>query len=102
MKTTARIRSQLSAGEFDFTRHAFQRVVERDISEQEIREAGRAAQVIEQYPRDKYSPSCLLLGFTWQRRPLHIQVSKAHTPFVRIITLYEPTAAEWIDYRVRR
>ncbi len=26
VKTTARIRSQLSAGEFDFSRHAFQRV----------------------------------------------------------------------------
>ncbi|MCY4508436.1 MAG: DUF4258 domain-containing protein [Acidobacteria bacterium] len=102
MKTTARIRTQLSVGEFDFSRHAFRRVVERNISELEIREAGSDAEVIEQYPRDKYSPSCLLLGFTRARRPLHIQVSRADTPLVRIITLYRPTAAGWIDYRRRR
>ena len=27
---------------------------------------------IEDYPNDKYDPSCLILGFTRSRRPLHI------------------------------
>ena len=47
VKTIQRIRSQLSAGEFDFSRHAFKRLVERNISGAEIRQAGSRANVIE-------------------------------------------------------
>ncbi len=102
MKTISRLRQQLSAGEFEFSRHALKRAVERDISDQEIRDAGPAAVVVEEYSRDKYSPSCLLLGFTRAGRPLHVQVSRADTPVVRIVTLCEPTAADWIDHTRRR
>lgn len=41
MKTLIQIQQELSAGQFEFSRHAFRRVVERNISEREIREAGR-------------------------------------------------------------
>jgi hypothetical protein len=56
MKTLAQICTQLAAGEFDFSRHAFKRAVERNISDEEIRAAGARAEVIEEYPEDKYSP----------------------------------------------
>ncbi|MGR3219903.1 MAG: DUF4258 domain-containing protein [Candidatus Anammoxibacter sp.] len=102
MKTLEKIQSQLSSGQFDFSRHAFKRAVERNIGEFEIREAGRDVKIIEDYPEDKYSPSCLLLGFTDTKRPLHIQVSQADTDFVKIITIYEPSEDEWIDYSIRR
>lgn len=102
MKTLADIRSQLAAGSFEFSRHAFRRAVERNISEQEIREAGAQAEVIEDYPEDKYSPSGLLLGFTAGGRPLHFQVSYAESDTTKIITIYEPDLNEWIEYRKRR
>ncbi|MXX12224.1 MAG: DUF4258 domain-containing protein [Gemmatimonadetes bacterium] len=102
MKPLNLIRSQLSSGEFSFSRHALKRVVERNISETEIKQVGMNANIIEEYPEDKYSPSCLLLGFTQTGRPLHIQVSLADTNFVKIITLYEPDTAEWINYSQRR
>ncbi len=102
MKTLNQIQSQLSVGEFNFSLHALKRVVERNISEIEIKQVGMNANIIEEYPEDKYSPSCLLLGFTQAGRPLHIQVSLADTDFVKIITLYEPNAEEWIDYSQRR
>lgn len=101
MKTLEELRRQFSHGRFEFTRHAFKRVVERNISEEEIRQAGMSAEVIEDYPDDKYSPSCLLLGYA-EERPLHLQVSLADGEKVRIITLYEPDEAQWIDHRKRR
>ena len=76
--------------------------MERNISDDEIKEAGRKATIIENYPDDKYSPSCLLLGFTQARRPLHIHVSLADVELLRIVTLYEPDPADWIDYSQRR
>jgi hypothetical protein len=102
MKTLEDIRRQLAEGEFEFSRHAFRRAVERNISEQEIREAGTQAEIIEDYPEDKYSPSALLLGFTAAGRPLHFQVSFAEADLTKIITIYEPTPNEWLDYRTRR
>ena len=102
MRSLEQIRSDLSGGRFSFSRHAFRRAIERNISEQEIREVGAKAEIIESYPDDKYLPSGLLLGFTPAGRPLHIQVSFAETDAVKIITIYEPDPNEWIDHRIRQ
>ena len=102
MKTLDDIRRQLSAGEFEFSRHASKRAIERNISEAEIRQAGSQARIIENYPDDKYAPSSLLLGFTETSRPLHIQASHVESDLLKIITIYEPNPAEWYDYARRR
>lgn len=102
MKAFEQICRQLSAGEFEFSRHSLKRAAERNISDNEIVQAAENAEWIEDYPDDKYSPSCLILGFTRENRPLHLQVSFADTPMVRIITLYEPDPVEWIEFRKRR
>lgn len=96
------MRRKLVSGRFEFSRHAFRRVVERNISEAEIREVGRNAEIIEDYPDDKYSPSCLLFGVTGKGRPLHLQVCYSSREMVKIVTIYEPDAAEWIELRARR
>ncbi len=102
MKTLTQIQQELVAGQFEFSRHALRRVVERNISEQEIREAGENAEVIESYPQDKYSPSGLLLGITRAGRALHVQVSFVDSDMTKIITIYEPDPTEWIANRKRR
>ena len=56
--------------------------------------------IIEEYPDDKYSPSCLIYGQTLVRRDLHVQVSLP--PKVVIITTYEPDPDEWVDHSIRR
>jgi len=102
LKTLEEVRRQLSDGDFVLSRHALKRVVERNISALEIQEAGAGAELIEDYPDDKYSPSALLLGFTFAGRPLHMQVSLSMTDKTKIVTLYEPDPNEWIDDRIRR
>ena len=97
MKSLRKIRNEIVHGQFEFSRHAFRRAVERNISDAEIREAAMNARLIEDYPDDKYTASCLLLGFSMAGRPLHIQVSRAETEMVKIITLYEPDPDEWRD-----
>ena len=105
MKTIKEIREHLKFGQFEFSFHAFKRTVERDISESEIREIAENAEIIEDYPEDKYAPSCLLLGFTKLGRPIHIQVTRIETAegLIKIITIYQPDEEEWINnYSVRR
>ncbi len=102
MKSLPEIQQQLQAGSFEFTRHAFKRAIERNISEEEIRAIAENLEIIEDYPDDKYSPSSLLLGFTKSDRVLHVQVSRIESDTTKIITLYEPDENEWIDYKTRR
>ena len=83
------------------TAHASQRGVQRGISSSEIEEAVISGEVIEDYPDDKYGPSCLIFGKTNSNRVLHIQVS--YPPNVKVITLYEPSSDEWeSDWKTRK
>lgn len=102
MKRLSVVRAQLAEGTFEFTQHALKRVVERNIANGEIHEAGAQAVIIEDYPSDKYGPSCLLLGFTGANRPLHIQVTRRAGPRLKIITLYEPEPTDWVNFIERR
>ena len=102
MKTLAEIQRQLANGEYRSQSTRVRRAVERDISEREIRSAGAGAEIIEEYPDDKYSPSVLLLGHTTEGRPLHMQVSSVESIMTRIVTLYEPDPAQWLELRRRR
>ena len=63
---------------------------------------GANAIIVEEYPEDKYGPTWLVLGFTEAGRALHIQVSVAETPILRIVSLNEPDTDEWEDYARRR
>jgi hypothetical protein len=102
MSLIADIQDKVAAGDFEFSKHALDQSIRRAISVQELREAIVSAEVIEDYPQDKYGPSCLLLGFTAKGRPLHLQVSHPSRPLLKVITLYEPDPTLWIDYRTRR
>ena len=84
-----------------FSAHASDRAAERAILSREIEEAILQGQVIEDYPNDKYGPSCLILGTTEAGRNLHIQVSYPKLP--KIITVYEPSSDEWeSDLKTRK
>ena len=85
-----------------FSQHAVDQSIVCHISVQELREAIAVGEIIEDYPTDKYGPSCLIFGVTSARRPLHIQCSYPSRPLVKILTLYEPDPRRWIDGKVRR
>jgi len=96
------IRAKITKDQFEFSQHAVDQSIIRHVSVQEIREMIADGQVIEDYPDDKYGPSCLIFGFTLKGRPLHVQCSYPSRPLVKIITLYEPDPKLWVDFRVRR
>jgi hypothetical protein len=95
----AAIQSAVERGEYQYTLHAVRRSILRHISRAEVESAIAAGEVIEDYPNDKYGPSCLIFGIADTSRPLHIQVS--YPPIV-VITMYDPNPEEWENYRVRK
>jgi hypothetical protein len=97
------IRVKVKKRLYEYSKHAVDQSIIRDVSLRELEEAiaGRS-EVIEDYPEDKYGPSCLILGYSRAGRPLHIQCSYPSRPLIKIITLYEPDPDLWIDFRIRK
>jgi len=58
-------------------------------------------EIVEDYPDDKYRPSCLIYGRNNAGIHLHVQCSYA-MPDVVIITAYEPSTSEWVGYKMRK
>lgn len=103
MDRLQKIQRKIFDHQFEFSEHAVDQSIIRKISVNEVKEAlSYRAKIIEEYPNDKYGPSCLILGYTKQQRPLHIQCSYPSRPVLKIITLYEPNTAKWIDFEKRR
>ena len=97
------IRRKVATRQYEFSKHAVDQAVIRDISVGELEEAmANHSAVIEDYPEDKYGPSCLILGFTGTGRPLHVQYSYPSRALIKIVTLYEPDPSLWIDLRIRK
>jgi hypothetical protein len=88
------IKEQVERENYRFTVHGFERCVERNISPKEVKYAIMLGEIIEEYPKDKYGPSCLIYGVNEEGRILHIQCS---IDPVWIITVYDPTLnfEEW-------
>jgi len=95
------IRIRIEKREYYFTLHAADRMIERHISVREVEEAmlSDLAVVIEDYPEDVRGSSCLVLGMAKSGRPLHIQIT--YPLEIAVVTVYEPRAEEWIDWRKR-
>jgi YgiT-type zinc finger domain-containing protein len=96
------IRERVRRGDFEFSQHAVDQSIVRHISVREIKEAIVDGEIIEAYPDDKYGPSCLIFGKTTVGRAIHVQCSDTSRPIVKIITVYEPDQALWLEFKVRR
>lgn len=89
-----KIQEQVKVGNYRFTIHAFERCIERNISPEQVKSVILFGEIIEDYPDDKYGPSCLIYGVTEEGRILHVQCSIEP---VWIVTAYDPTVnpEEW-------
>ena len=95
------LRELFARKDYLFMLHASDRAAQRGIVSQEIEAVISSGEVIEDYPDDKYGPSCLIMGETDNNRILHLQVS--YPAQVKIITVYEPSSDEWeSDWKTRK
>jgi len=80
---------------FEFTRHAVQKMFERDISITIVKQVVKKGEVIQSYPNDKPYPSFLMLCVI-NKRPVHTVLAKdAANKKCIIITVYEPSTELW-------
>ncbi len=84
--------------------HSLERMVEQNISFEELDEVFLDMELVETYPEDTPFPSCLVLGYTKQREPLHLVYAVDEIEEkVYIITIYKPDQRKWQkDYKRRK
>ncbi len=78
-----------------FRVHAIQRMFERGITAEDVRDVLETGDTIERYPDDTPYPSRLVLG--WRGvRPLHVVVAdNQEGNELIVISVYEPDPATW-------
>ncbi len=94
------IRDRILGSKYRISDHAVKQMIKRSITRLEIEEAVINGEIIEEYPDDKYSPSCLIYGRTKTEKDLHVQLSLP--PLIIVITTYDPDPEEWINCKIRR
>ena len=85
-----------------WTQHCLERMQERDISRNDVKNGIATGEIIEEYPEDYPNPSCLIFGYSVNKRVLHIVVG-CDTMKLYIITAYYPSIDKFqSDLKTRR
>lgn len=79
-----------------WTNHIFVRLVQRNISMQDVVSAIMGGEIIEDYPEDYPYPSCLIIGYTISKKTIHVVCGVGESE-VWLITAYYPNKEKWYD-----
>ncbi|HGG60885.1 MAG TPA: DUF4258 domain-containing protein [Gammaproteobacteria bacterium] len=94
--------SAINEGRVRITDHAEEEAIDDDLTFEEIYYSVMHGEVIEDYPRDRPYPSCLIMGRNFSGQVVHsVWAYNPENHWVVLITVYRPDPARWIDWRVR-
>ena len=94
------IRERIRHDEYEITFHAEKERYAEDMTIVDLESAINIGEILEDYPKDRRGPSCLVLGYS-QNGPVHIVCGYTPIRWIRIITVYIPKMPKWIDERTR-
>jgi len=96
-------REAIVAGRIEWRKHVLQKLAERGIPQQAVRDVLLQGERIREYADDKPFPSALFLGYI-SGKPLHVVAACDETSRQAfVITAYEPSLEIFeADYRTRR
>ncbi len=89
-----RLSEQVNSDRFRITAHAHQEMAEESILLDDVIDALRASEIVENYPDHKRGACCLALGWTRNKRAVHV-VCTTSLDVAVIITVYEPKSPKW-------
>jgi hypothetical protein len=96
------IQAACEASKIKWYKHALERMQERDISRNDVKNCIMTGEIIEDYPDDFPHPSCLIFGYTLGHTVIHV-VASLDGDTVGIITVYIPNTNKFKnDLKTRR
>ncbi|MDI6793994.1 MAG: DUF4258 domain-containing protein [bacterium] len=96
------MRWKLNNNQYELSQHAEDEKEADKIPFSEIDETVGNLELVENYPDDPRGPSCLVLGFTAKRNPIHFVCGNLEEEKILIITMYRPIPQKWINFRTRK
>ncbi len=86
-----------------WTRHAKRQLRLRGVKRSEVFHVLQQGQILEQYPKAKPYPECLMMGFVRSNQPLYVELAyNPYLDYIYIITVHWMDPAKWIDPWTRR
>jgi hypothetical protein len=97
-----KIRQLVNSSKVKWSTHCLERMQERDISITDIEQCILSGEIIEDYPDDFPYPSCLIFGYTVNKKVLHVIVGTDDS-LLYVITAYYPNTTKFMeDLKTRR
>ena len=91
-----------SEGKILWSKHALERLQERDISVDDVKNCIMTGEIIEEYPNDFPHPSALIFGYNSAEKVIHA-VCGFDENLLYLVTAYIPTTAKFFeDLKTRR
>jgi hypothetical protein len=101
--TLAWIHDAIRFDRIRITNHAVEEAEDDRLLLDEILASVLKGELIEDYPRDKPYPSCLVYGVNEAGEAIHsVWAYNEDTSWAVLITVYRPDPARWIDWTTRR
>ena len=95
------IKSQVKSNNYELTLHADDERIDEDLNYVELEEALVNGEILEDYPTDPRGASCLIVGYTKSKKPIHIVCGKTNLGGLLLITVYIPKMPKWLDPKTR-
>lgn len=98
------IKQLCSNGEMRWTEHIFKRLVQRNISMEDVQTVILNGEIIEDYPNDYPFPSCLIFGYRKGGDIIHVVCAPDdEQKELWLITAYIPNKDKWLsDFKTRK
>ena len=98
-----RIVEAIRAKRIRITDHADEEAQADKLKYEEIYFSALNGEIIEDYPKDKPYPSCLIYGQTFAGEPVHsVWAYNQKSKWAVLITVYRPDPNRWINYKIRK
>lgn len=98
----AHIRSLLLKGNVSRTIHFYERIAERNLSEEDVFHCILQGEIIENYHSDNSMSSCLVFGYCLKGEIIHTVVAY-NSDEIKLITAYKPSLEKFHeDFKTRR
>jgi hypothetical protein len=91
------IRVEIEQQSYEISLHADEERIADGLTISQLEFAFLACEILEHYPDDPRGESCLALGFTSERIPVHAVCGRNPAGHLILITVYIPTMPKWRD-----
>jgi Domain of unknown function (DUF4258) len=99
----SKIVEAIQSNRIRITDHADEEAQSDNLQYEEIFYSVLHGEIIEDYPKDKPYPSCLIFGETFASEPIHsVWAYNEKSKWSVLITVYRPDPSLWIEYKIRK